>query len=45
MNGSVGIAKNALALHPLVNSWSLAGQLLDDYMDAYGHTFLEKAQI
>ena len=33
---SAELARNALALHPLVNSWSLAGQLLYDYREAYG---------
>ncbi|MBQ7486375.1 MAG: glycoside hydrolase [Clostridia bacterium] len=31
------LARNALALHPLINSWSLAGQLLSDYREVYGN--------
>ena len=32
---SAAKAKNALALHPLINSWSLAGRLLEDLQEAY----------
>ena len=38
---SVSKAKSALALHPLVNSWSLAEQLLADYREAYGEIFTD----
>ena len=34
--GSEAKAAEALSLHPLVNSWSLAKKLLADYKEAYG---------
>ena len=37
--GSYACAAQALMLHPLVNSWSLAGELLEAYDKAYGGLF------
>ena len=37
--GSYEYAAQALMLHPLVNSWSLAGELLEAYDKAYGGLF------
>ncbi|MBQ8159777.1 MAG: glycoside hydrolase [Clostridia bacterium] len=40
--GSREKAIQALMIHPLVNSWSLARDLVDDYEKAYGGAFLRK---
>ena len=37
--GSYEYAAQALMLHPLVNSWSLARELLEAYDKAYGGLF------
>ena len=37
-------AVEALMMHPLVNSWSLAKKLMADYAEAYGHPLVGGAK-